>query len=653
MGAQILVTSSYSEMTNLIREVAVDLNIEIIVIEEILDNAAKSVREKVQNNGEIEVIISRGGTAEAIKETIDIPVIIIEGTDFDLLRSMWEAKSKNKRCIGFLAYKYYQIDYDFELIEKILDIQVKQYLYTNHQNIAEQVEKAYHDGTDVLVGGGQYGVTLSQSYGMNGGLIHSSRRAVIQALQRAQAILDVIKKQKAHEEELKTIINSAYEGIIAFDRLNNVTLFNSVAQRIFDLDLSQVKGITIDELVNLTRNFDIFSKDSMEIDQIKKIRNSRFVVRKTMIKLEEEILGSVYVFQDVTTIQNMEQKIRKELHKKGLVVKFSVNNIVTESKAMREVLEQAKKYGATDSTVLVTGESGTGKELLAQSLHQFSPRKHGPFVAVNCATLPDNLLESELYGYEEGAFTGAKKGGNIGLFELAHCGTIFLDEIGTVPLNLQAHLLRVLQEKEVRRIGGDKNIPIDVRIIAATNEDLKQMVEEGKFRRDLFFRLNVLCLKIPSLRERKEDIPHLINYYLKVFNARFDKKIEQFHPTLWKWFLQYSWPGNIRELENLIQRCVIIAEDTFVDSSFLETVFKEEYTAEFEKFESERSLAILIEKSGKNVIENSASLNDIEYEVIKQLQSVVKNKAEIAQILGISRTTLWKKIKDKSYLSKN
>ncbi|MHB1653032.1 MAG: sigma 54-interacting transcriptional regulator [Desulfitobacteriaceae bacterium] len=651
MGAQILVTSPYPEMTNLILDVAKDLNVEIIVIEEILDNAARTVWEQVRNNGEIEVIISRGGTAEAIKEAVDLPVVIIEGTDFDILRALWEAKSENTRCIGYLAYKYYQIDYDFNLIEKILGIQVKQYLYTNRQHIIEQVEKAYHDGTEVLVGGGEYGVTLAQAYGMNGGLIHSSRRAVIEALQRAHAILAVVKKQKAHEEELKTIINSAYEGIIAFDRLNKVTLFNSVAQRIFELDLSRVKGITIDELANLTRTLDIFSKDSPAIDQIKKIGNSQFVVSKTMITLEEEVLGSVYVFQDVTKIQNMEQQIRKELYKKGLVAKFSVNDIVADSKAMREVLERAEKYGATDSTVLVTGESGTGKELLAQSLHQLSPRKNGPFVAVNCAALPENLLESELFGYEEGAFTGAKKGGKIGLFELAHCGTIFLDEIGTVPLNLQAHLLRVLQEKEVRRVGGDKIIPVDVRIIAATNEDLRQMVEEGKFRRDLFFRLNVLNLKIPSLRERKEDIPHLINYYLTVFNARFNKNIERFHPDLWKWFLQYSWPGNIRELENLIQRCVIIAEGTFVDSSYLETVLEEGYTAVFEKSESGRGLTASIERPGNNVIKiHPASLDDIEYEVIKQLESVVKSKAELARILGISRTTLWKKIKDKSSL---
>ncbi len=674
MHASILVTSPYREVTGLIRQIAEELEIDIIVIEEILDNAAKVIKEMLKEQKGIEVIVSRGGTAEAIKEIVDLPVVIIEGTDFDILQALWEAKVSGARRIAFVAYKYHEIDYDFRTIEKILGIEVQQYLYTQRQHIAEQVQEAYHDGVEALVGGGEYGVSLAEAHGMKGGLIRSSRRAVVQALQRAQEILNIVKKERANKEQLQTIINNTYEGIIALDMDNTITVLNSVAERILSIKAVDVIGMGANKLSQLINAEGLFTEDSYStselvqlklnietsvgestpteaenriptptyrsgslkrLDQIRQIGHYQVLINRIPIHSDGEYFGLVYTFQDVTKIQNTEQHIRQAIYRKGLVAKFSVHDIVAQSQAMQELLKRTRKFGATDATVLISGESGTGKELFAQSLHTFSSRKNGPFVAVNCAALPENLLESELFGYEEGAFTGAKKGGKLGLFELAHGGTIFLDEIGTITLNLQARLLRVLQEKEVRRVGGDRIVPVDVRIIAATNVNLKQMVEHMKFRQDLYFRLNVLNIKIPPLRERKEDIPHLVNHFLRIYNNKLNKEIKEFAPELWQWFFQYEWPGNVRELENIVERCVIITEGQIVDAAYLDSI-------------SEEAADCLPATKGiqRDLKLKTARLADMEHEIIQQLQDVVKNKSELAKILGISRTTLWKKTKE-------
>ncbi|EET87096.1 putative sigma54 specific transcriptional regulator [Clostridium carboxidivorans P7] len=288
---------------------------------------------------------------------------------------------------------------------------------------------------------------------------------------------------------------------------------------------------------------------------------------------------------------------------------------------MKNTVSKAIKIGLDDSTVMIYGESGTGKEMFAQSIHNISSRKKEPFVAINCAAISESLLESELFGYEEGAFTGARKGGKPGLFELAHGGTIFLDEINSMSLNLQAKLLRVLEEKEVMRIGSDYVIPLDVRIIAAANENLKGKIKNGTFRSDLFYRLSILELHIPPLRERKEDIIPLFMHYIttlskKVCEFKLESKIE-------KKILNYSWPGNVRELRNVVQRYLIFQEVDLDENEMLED---------------------------NNELDNDENLLDlkqinkyVEEKVIQMLENSGMSKNEIAKKLGISRTALWRK----------
>ena len=291
-----------------------------------------------------------------------------------------------------------------------------------------------------------------------------------------------------------------------------------------------------------------------EIDIIRRVGDVDIVINTIPIVINGEILGVVATFKEAARIQNIDRKLKEKLYIKGFVTKYTIDHIKGESLIMKQLINRTRKYATTDATILIQGETGTGKEIFAQSMHNLSDRKEKPFVAINCSALPESLLESELFGYEEGAFTGAKKGGKIGLFEMASGGTIFLDEIADIPLSLQVRLLRVLEEKEVMRIGGDRIVSVDVRIISSTYKDLREEVNLGKFRADLYFRLAVLKLDIPPLRKRPEDIPFIVQEILYKY-GRGTKRISDKMVDRMK---GYNWPGNIRELDSLIKRYVVL-----------------------------------------------------------------------------------------------
>ena len=273
----------------------------------------------------------------------------------------------------------------------------------------------------------------------------------------------------------------------------------------------------------------------------------------------------VATFQEVAKIQSVEQKIRQTLFNKGLVARYHFDDILTEDPYFKRIIAIAKKYAQTDATMLLLGESGTGKELFAQSVHNHSSRSKEAFVAINCSALPGQLLESELFGYVGGSFTGAKKEGKRGLFEQAHNGTIFLDEIGDMNKELQSRLLRVLEEKQVRRLGSDSIIPVNVRVIAATNMDLWNEGIQGNFRMDLYYRLNVLNIKIPPLRERRQDIALLARWLLKRYCMQYNKAIHTLPSLVMEALQEHQWTGNVRELKNVMERIVLSSENGQVD----------------------------------------------------------------------------------------
>lgn len=435
------------------------------------------------------------------------------------------------------------------------------------------------------------------------------------------------------KNEMNIVLNVIDDGVIVTDTKHNIIHCNKSITRIFNLEKKHLYGlIAIGEILPKELTEKIIGEEKLENNLIKVIGlNKSFIVTKRPINVYNDMYGYAIIIKDITEFENLENKLRKQLIKQGYVAKYKFKDIAVKSKNMLKVIEKAKKISKIDASTLITGESGTGKELFAQSIHSSSKRKSKPFVAINCASLPSELLESELFGYEEGAFTGAKKGGKKGLFELAHTGTIFLDEIGDMPMDVQVKLLRVLQEKEVMRIGSNSIIPIDVRVIAATNHNLRELIRNKEFRKDLYYRLNVLNLYLPPLRERKVDIPYLIDDILRKIsmeNKRLDNKLMDV-------LSNYSWEGNVRELRNCIEYMaymggeVLTVEDLPVDIEYEKKgrTYKENQGFP-ELLDKDKEIAVFIlnalkyRSAGRRLLYNQACENGIkttEYQIRKMM----------------------------------
>ncbi|ATW26122.1 sigma-54 interaction domain-containing protein [Candidatus Formimonas warabiya] len=371
------------------------------------------------------------------------------------------------------------------------------------------------------------------------------------------------------KQRLQVVLNTVDQAIIAIDETNELVVFNPAAEKQLSIAADAVLGRNVGEVLPEVDFRTVFQTGESLINSIRCIRSNYFVVNISPILDEEnKVLGAVSTLKPIHEVQEMDTKVRRELKRKGNIAKYSFEDIIGEAPALKSTIEMAKTFAGTDLTILLEGASGTGKELLAQAIHLASPRKNAPFVAINFAALPDNLVESELFGYEEGSFTGAKKGGKSGLFEEAHTGTIFLDEIGDASLEVQKKLLRVLEEREVRRIGSSTVTPINVRVIAATNQSLKQLVKQGKYREDLYYRLCTIQVMVPTLRQRKEDIPLLFRYFARKLYQR----ELGFTPDVLRLLMDYHWPGNIRELQNITNYlCGIIKPEDSVTTQYLTT----------------------------------------------------------------------------------
>ena len=362
---------------------------------------------------------------------------------------------------------------------------------------------------------------------------------------------------------LEAVFLAAQDAISVVDEKGEHILVNPAYTRI--------TGIEHDDIIGKNAHYDIeegeesvhmkvlLTKKPVENTKLKLKPSGKTVVAQAApIIVNGEMKGSVAVLHDISTIKDLTDKLEEAEKKlRQLTYKYKPEDIIGSSKAINEVRKLIEKAAKVPATVLLRGESGTGKELFANSIHAQSSRSHKNFVRVNCAALSDSLLESELFGYDEGSFTGALKGGKKGLFEEANKGTIFLDEISEISLNTQAKLLRVLQEKEIMRVGSNKNIPVDVRVIAATNADLSKAIKEGKFREDLFYRLSILPIYIPPLRDRKEDIPLLVKSFIAKFNDEYGRNIVDISEEALRILQSHDWPGNVRELENTIGRAII------------------------------------------------------------------------------------------------
>ncbi|MDT8901570.1 sigma 54-interacting transcriptional regulator [Anaeroselena agilis] len=500
-----------------------------------------------------EVIVSRGGTAAYIAEHTDIPVVEIEVTALDMLRAFNKA-GKDASTIGLAGFR--NVIYECESLYDFLGTQLRLVTILDDCDDAG-MRQAVDEGIQILVGDA-LAIRFANTAGISCILIESGKASIYKAIREAESVVRVRRREQARTEMLRTIIDSSTDGIVAVDEAARITLFNKAAEDIFGFGQEQAAGRPVADVIPNTRLPHVLSTGEAEIGELQIIGKRQIATKRIPIRTGDQVTGVVATFQEVSQLQKFEQSIRRKLYDKGLTARFHLDQIVGDSPALSKAKELARTYAATDSTVMITGETGTGKELFAQGIHNLSPRRAAPFVAVNCAALPESLLESELFGYEEGAFSGARKGGKIGLVELAHRGTLFLDEIGEMPLALQTRILRMIQEKEVMRLGGDRINMVNVRILVAANQDLTRLVAMNRFREDLFYRLNVLPLQLPPLRERPEDIGCLAEHFARSL-AVHRRPAKRFTPEAIEALREYPWFGNVRELANVVERLVLLS----------------------------------------------------------------------------------------------
>ena len=590
------------------------------VIEAHMDKAVALARNLAEQGAE--VFVARGGTARCLNaEDIRVPIVEIHLTSGDMAQALSEARSLSRSerpVIAVVAFpNMVQNLLDFE---PFLNVDLFYYQLDSESDAPILVRTAIADGAQVILGGALTTQSV-KCLDLPAVLLRTGESSIRQALEEAQRIVYARKLEARRANELKAILQYAYEGIIAINSSGHVMVFNPVAQSVTGLSEEQALGQLASKVIPSIRLNEVLEGGHEHVGQIMDFGRSKVMINRIPIRVSGEIVGALATFQDVTRIQSLETRIRREIYSKGHVAKFSLEDIRGRSSVLARTVGTASRYAQVESTVLIHGESGVGKELFAQGIHRASGRAGGPFVAVNCAALPESLLESELFGYVEGAFTGAVRKGKPGLFELAHRGTILLDEISEIPLSLQGRLLRVLQEFEVVRLGHDRVIPVDVRVLCATNRDLSRLVEEGRFRQDLYWRLNVLSLAIPPLRELPDDVLLLVDDFLRLLDSGNQKKI-RFTQNAADFLTRYPWPGNVRELKNFCERLMAVSQGEEVDELFAKRLLEHREQAQpiFDPHSDPR-------------------------EVERALAAAGGNMGRAARILGIHRATLWRRRK--------
>ena len=576
-----------------------------------------------------EIIITRKGTRRIVEEVTNLKVVSLNNSLSDYL---WMLKERGLHTPGLIAFfSYDPMSSDILQMCEMLEVQTKNYIFKSFADCRGCVERALKDGAVFSVGGA-WTDPWAKRLGLPHVIVENSVETILNALESATQLrrvqVEEAEKQclfKTQSEMYQAVLDFTHDAILAIDENGRIQVLNPPAERIMGCRAADSVGQPVEAVLPNTLLPDVLESGEKQLDQIMQIHQTLCNTNRIPILVDGQRRGVVATFQDVKQLQNSEQKIRLKLHEKGLVAKYAFNDILGDSPAIRSTIQIARSYAASRASVLILGETGTGKELFAQSIHNASDRRDGPFVAINCAAVSNSLLESELFGYEAGSFTGASRGGREGVFELAHGGTLFLDEIGEIPREAQVELLRVLQEKEIRRVGGSRVIPVDVRIIAATNKDLLQETVEGRFREDLYYRLDVLDLKLPPLRERGDDVKILGLHLFRqlpggkdpIMQSQFLYLLEQAGP--------YQWYGNIRELQNFVERANILMRNAGASSVTVSDILRRRAEPAPEPCQE-------TESRDRRAIEAA-------------LHNHPGSMADAARSLGCSRQTLWRKMK--------
>lgn len=561
-----------------------------------------------------DIIVARGITSLAAqKYHPDKQIIHIPQSAGDFLEAVYRCRLIADGPVGILAGSASMCNADY--VSTLIGQKVYLYTVLTQNDVREGITVLRGKGCTTFIGGMTM-VRVCEEHKYSYVHVKTGEHAVKDAIARAISSALALENEKVRGNLFFALLNNSDDALVAVDSTGEIIVRNENAEKL---------GVSQEIIYELLKKSPQMSKSYLENTNrfLWKVNGTQVFITSQPVMVEKSGYVTLLTIHMVDHIQREESEIRKELAKKGLVAHYTFENILTRSPAMQACIDKAKQYSRVEGSILIIGETGTGKEIFAQSIHNASDRKNEPFVAVNCAALSEQLLESELFGYVPGAFTGADKAGKSGLFELAHKGTLFLDEIGEMPCFLQAKLLRVLQEHEVRRIGGDSVIPVDVRVISATNVNIIERIKNGQFRLDLFYRLGLFTIKLLPLRSRVNDIPLLFRNFVISFNE--GRNVPEFTEDAMTVLKNYSWPGNVRELQNCAKRLSVLNSAKVVkaeDIEKLEIDFSELYTSS-------------IADETKQKFTSS--------ELYRMYQESGLSKEAFAKKMHMSRTTIWRK----------
>jgi propionate catabolism operon transcriptional regulator len=628
---------SLSKLNQLLESVVphYDAIAEIRVFRQGLEEALETIRRLTRAGEAVDVLVSAGWSGAFLRERAGMPVVVITPTGFDILQALSRARERSRR-VGIVTYG--AVTHELEQFKGLYGLEIEQRFYTNRQDAEASVRDLAARGVEIVVGPGLV-TDLAEQAGLQSVFLYS-RDSVHDALRRAIEIARVARAEEARRERIDAILAHLAEGVVAVDNDERIQSINPAMQRLLGVAADKAIGARLATVAPALSVARVLESGAEEIEVVQKLGRRLLVTNRIPLREHGVQTGAVLTCQDASAFERVDRSLRSEHRPRRFVARYAISDLVGDSAPAAECRALAERYARTDATVLVSGESGTGKEIIAQGIHAASARRGRPFVALNCTAFPETLLESELFGYEEGAFTGSRRGGRPGLFEAAHTGTIFLDEVGDVPLPLQTRLLRVLQEREVLRLGSNDPTPVDVRVIAATHRDLAACVADGTFRKDLYYRLAILPLHLPTLAERRDDVPmiaaHLVSRALRRHGSglRAEEVLARVLPRM----TRYAWPGNIRELENVVERLAVLHAEVDqaagVSARRLASVVPELFG---------------LARTGAGGDTLAARRRDTDRErVLRMIEACGGDRSLAARRLGIGRTTLWRKLTGRS-----
>jgi transcriptional regulator with PAS, ATPase and Fis domain len=619
--ARILVIAPYQGLADLFEEASLFLNKKIDIR---IGDLYKGLSLAKELEGMYDIIISRGATARLIRQHCSIPVIEVKISGYDILRTLTLVKGYHGK-IGIMSY--FNTIQGADTIGTLLDIDLSFYSIEQEEEIEKGIKKAVNDRVQVIVGD-VITTSMAVASGLNAILITSGRESVLESIEEAEQMAFYTQKERSMLGFYKAVSNSFHEALVAVNEKGEIQIFNQRAEKVFGIKQDQVIGQNA-ALINPFLDFNVFfNTDRKNSESISALNGDDYYIRKSPLFLEGHSAGGVAVLEEVAEVQRVESRIRQAKSPINTNAAMHFSQFVAISENLKEQVGLAHICSRNNSSLLIYGEPGTGKKSLAEAIHNESSRREYPFVFLNCEAYTPEQLEAELFGFHH-------DGERAGAFEIAHNGTLFIDAMGKMPLSVQAKLINVLQENKVTPVMGDQAITVNVRLISAHSSDLKQEIHEGNFREDLFHLISKASFVLPPLRERKEDLPELVRWFIAFFNSKSGKQIVGLRPDVLSSLIKADWPGNVQQLRNIVERMCMASVGPFIETDQVADILEE--------VETEGSARAF----KKNVIDiTGKTLEELEREIISRvMEEEDHNQSHAAKKLGINRSTLWRKLK--------